>query len=208
MIVTELKPLEEVVDMLSSRKKVLILGCERCATSCETGGEKQVAEMEEVLSEKGYAVSSGMVEAQCDERLSKLELKKHSDFDCVLSMSCGSGAYAVSNLTDNPVFPSNNTLFLGVRKPGRRFEESCSLCGECLLAETGGICPVTRCSKSLLHGPCGGSSKGKCEAEDDRDCAWSEIIERLKGQGRENELDLVRKPRKNMQRSRPRSLKR
>ena len=194
--------------MLSTRTKVLILGCNRCATSCETGGEKQVTEMATILSEKGYQVDTGMVEAQCDERLSKLELKKHENYDCILSMSCGSGVYAVSNLTDNPVYPSNNTMFLGVRKAGRRFVESCSLCGECLLGQTGGICPVTRCSKSLMHGPCGGSSKGKCEAEDDKDCAWSNIIERLKGQGRENELELVRKPRKNMQRSRSKSLKR
>jgi len=206
MIITEQKPLEEVLSFLKGSKKILVLGCGRCATSCQTGGEKQVQQMREVLEDKGLKVAAGMVEAQCDERLSKRELKAHSGYDCILSMSCGSGAAALTDLTDKSVYPTNNTLFLGVIKPGQVYEERCSLCGECLLGVTGGICPLTRCSKGLLHGPCGGSSEGACEVDPLRDCAWSLITERLRKLDKSDDLRRVHAARSNLVRSRPRSV--
>jgi len=207
MIITESKPFEEVVESLRGSKRVLVLGCGRCATSCETGGEKQVDDMCERLRAEGFEAEAGMVEAQCDERLSKLALRGKS-FDAVLAMSCGSGTQAIEALTGKAVVPSNNTLFLGVIKPGRRYEERCTLCGECLLAETGGICPVTRCSKGLLNGPCGGSADGKCEVGDGRDCAWAMINEKLRLLGKEEDIGKVHKARRNMARSRPRKVER
>ncbi|MBU0763016.1 MAG: methylenetetrahydrofolate reductase C-terminal domain-containing protein [Candidatus Altiarchaeota archaeon] len=207
MIITEAKPIIEVIESIGDARKVLILGCGKCATSCETGGIKQVKEMCELLEGKGFIVSSGVVDAQCDERLTFRELKKHEGYDCIVSMACGSGVAALADLTEKHVVPSNNTLFVGVIKPGRIYEERCSLCGECMLAATGGICPQTRCSKGLLHGPCGGSSNGYCEVDNTRECAWIIITKRLRKLGRTADLNRVNQPRKCMHARKPRAVK-
>jgi hypothetical protein len=148
-----------------------------------------------------------VVEAQCDERLSKKALKKATEADVFVSMACGSGASALTDLTDKPIVPANNTLFLGVVKRHGDYEERCSLCGECILAETWGICVNTRCSKGLLHGPCGGSSDGVCEADDIRDCAWALIIDRLRRLDKIEDIKKRRKARKVHKKSRPRRIK-
>ena len=188
MIITQKKPIEAVIAALSGAKKVAILGCGRCATTCQTGGEKEVGEMKTLLQSKGYAVVySCVVEAQCDARLTRLALKEVKDADVFLSMSCGSGASALSDLTDKPVAASNDTMFLGVVKRLGDYVERCGMCGECTAWETMGICVKTRCAKGLLNGPCGGSSKGKCEV-DGRDCAWAMVVERMRKVGRLGEL--------------------
>ncbi|MBD3262417.1 MAG: 5,10-methylenetetrahydrofolate reductase [Candidatus Altiarchaeales archaeon] len=208
MIITESKPKQEVLEELKNHEKILVLGCGRCATSCQTGGVKQVSEMVELLRGKGYQPAFDMVEAQCDERLSKKVLRGHEDFDCVLSMACGSGAAAVSDLVDAPVYPANNTLFLGVIKPKAEYEERCSMCGECMLSLTSGICPVTYCSKGLLHGPCGGSAEGRCEVDPLRECAWALIQKRLKKLNKKQNLIKIHQPRKTHQIHKPRRFKR
>ncbi len=92
------------------------------------------------------------------------------------------------------VYPGNDTLFIGeitkIGLKGGSFERMCSSCGECVLAHTAGICPVTRCAKGLVNGPCGGSKNGKCETDKDQDCVWLAIYDRLKENG---QLEKMRK---------------
>jgi len=91
---------------------------------------------------------------------------------------------------DKPVIPALDTLFIGVEETPGDFHEVCAQCGQCVLGETAGICPLTACHKGLLNGPCGGTNNGKCEVDKEKDCAWTLIYQRLKEQGR---LDLMRK---------------
>ena len=194
MIISEKKPLHEVLDHLKGSRKVAVLGCGRCATTCQTGGEKEVGEMKRLLGSKGFeVVYSGVIEAQCDMRLTRLALKDVKDADAFVSMSCGSGAAALSDLTDKPVIPSNNTMFLGVVKRLGDYIERCGMCGECILTDTMGVCVKTRCAKGLLNGPCGGANKGKCETDPLMDCAWALVVERLRKAGRLGELKKRRK---------------
>jgi ferredoxin len=181
MIITRKKPFEDVKKSLVGHRKVAIIGCGRCATTCQTGGEKEVSEMSALLEAEGFhIVYFGVVEAQCDERLAKLQLKKTQGADAILSMGCGSGASALSDLTNRPVINSNDTMFLGVVKRLGDYVERCGMCGNCTLTETMGICVKTRCAKGLITGPCGGSHKGKCEIGDGRECAWALVIERMR----------------------------
>lgn len=171
--------------VLDGLRRVVVLGCGRCASSCGTGGEKEVKEFVELLVGKGFVVvHSAVVEAQCDVRLSRKALKGVPEYDAVVSMACGSGAAALGMLTDKPVIPANNTLFLGVVKRVGDYVEGCKLCGDCILVDTEGICVYARCGKGLLNGPCGGSSKGKCEKDGVSDCGWALIVERMKKRGR------------------------
>ena len=194
MIITEKKPHEEILQGLSGKRKVALLGCGRCATSCRTGGEREVAQMRKSLEAEGFAVVySGVVEAQCDERLTRLTLKDMADAEVIVSMSCGSGASALADLTVKPVVPSNNTMFLGVVRRIGEYSQRCSMCGICELPQTAGVCVKTRCAKGLLNGPCGGAKNGKCEVDGVRDCAWALAVERLGKAGRIGELTAVRK---------------
>jgi hypothetical protein len=197
MIITEKKPPEEVLAALNGLHSVAVVGCGRCATTCQTGGEKQVDEMRGFLEAKGFkVVSSGVVEALCDERLAKKFIIGSQGADSYLSMGCGSGSSALADLTDKPVVPSNNTMFLGVVKRIGDYAERCSLCGECTLAETMGVCVKTRCGKGLLNGPCGGPSNGKCELGGGRDCAWTLVIKKMRKSGRISDLKKIRKAKK------------
>lgn len=189
MIITKPRDFEKIKENLKSHHNIIIIGCGRCATSCETGGEKEVLQMKLELEKLGKKIIHYVViEAPCDERLVKRELKNINlnKADCILCMSCGSGTSAINDLTDTPVYPALDSVFLGVAKNLRTYDERCSMCGECVLDKTLGICPVTRCSKGLLNGPCGGSHNGKCEVDPERDCAWSMIYEKLK---KYNKLD-------------------
>ncbi len=194
MIITEQKPFEEVVESLSGCSRVAVLGCGRCATTCATGGEREVAQMADDLSAKGFKVIyTGVVEAQCDMRLSRKALNQAPEFDAVVAMSCGSGAQALSELTDKPVIPSNNTLYLGVVRRIGDYSQRCIQCGDCTIHETEGVCVKTRCSKGLLNGPCGGVSDGKCEVDGSKECAWTEVIRRLRAKGELKNLGEIRR---------------
>ena len=190
MNITTKKPLEEILSFIEAHEvRLAIFGCGTCATSCQTGGETQVEELKKALEKQGKEVIfTSVVEILCDSRL----IKKHArdiingslKVDAVLSMGCGGGNAALSDMLDIPVYPTNNSLFLGsVRRLGQ-FEEKCSQCGNCITYRTAGICPVTRCPKGLINGPCGGSYSGKCEVDPDRDCAWVLIYNKLKKQGK------------------------
>jgi hypothetical protein len=193
MIITRSKTEEEIKEMVEPFDKIFVVGCGTCATSCQTGGEEQVKEMVETLGEKvkGYA----MVEEPCDIRIDRKDLRAYkdetSDSNAILVMSCGAGVQTVGDFTKKIVIPALDTLFIGQTERIGRYYDICKACGECILDETGGICSITKCPKSLLNGPCGGQVDGKCEVgEYKNDCAWVLIYNRLMEQGR---LDLFTK---------------
>ena len=185
MIVTEQKKLEEILGMLKDAQKIFIAGCGTCATSTNTGGEKQVKELADELKKHGKEiVGTAIVESTCDSRLCKKSLLENKDAldyaDAFLVMSCGAGVQTISALVGKKVFPALNSIFIAKVERLGKFYEMCIVCGDCQLDKTGGICLMSRCPKNTLNGPCGGSVNKKCEVNQDNDCAWVLIEERLK----------------------------
>lgn len=198
MIITKQKPFEKIEEMTRPYGKMFIIGCGTCATSCQTGGEDEVAEMAQKLGEK--VIGTAMVEEPCDRRIDRKDLKPHRDTlkaaDAILVLSCGSGVQTLADFTGKIVLPGLDTCFIGETERIGKFYDRCSACGDCILDETGGICPINRCAKSLLNGPCGGQVEGKCEVgEYKNDCAWVLIWERLKEQDRLDLFTTFRPPR-------------
>lgn len=189
MIITQKKPLPELLAMLEGVKKVAIVGCGNCAAACQTGGEKEVLEMKAFLEEKGFEVTATVVPDECCHRmLVKKETKVLRDCgaEAVVGMSCGDGVQTVADNIQLPIYPSNNTMFLGQIERVGIFHEYCKMCGDCVLGQTGGICPITKCAKSLVNGPCGGQKNGKCEVNPENDCAWIQIYNRMVALGQED----------------------
>ncbi|MDD5067692.1 MAG: methylenetetrahydrofolate reductase C-terminal domain-containing protein [bacterium] len=183
MIITEQKPFAEILENLKSEKKIIIIGCGLCAKTAQTGGEKQVKEMSEKLRKEGVQTAvHDVLDAVCDERLVKLFINKHKEeisrTDSILILSCGAGVQAFKQvLSGKKLHPGLNTLFLATEKRLGEFYQFCSLCGNCVLDLTSGICPVTRCPKGYVNGPCGGAKNRKCEANPENDCVWHIIFE-------------------------------
>ncbi len=194
MIVTEQKKQEQILEMLKDAKSVFLVGCGTCATSTNTGGEKQVNEMAEFLKINGKEITgTTVVESTCDSRLCKKSLngfKPDLDkADAFLVMSCGAGVQTISALVGKQVYPALNSLYLAKVERAGRFYEMCTTCGDCQLDKSGGICLITRCPKNTLNGPCGGSVDGKCEVNQENDCAWHLIEERLKQINRVSDIE-------------------
>ena len=195
--ITAQKPLEEIMKFLEKCQWVHIIGCGTCATLCHTGGKSEVIEMRKKLEASGKKVTGWMViPTACDE-LTRDALRANAEAvdaaDCILAMTCAIGVQTIAlHLKDTkPVYPGLNTLFLGTEdKPGH-FIEVCLQCGSCVLGRTAAICPLVRCAKSLLNGPCGGSSGGKCEVSKEIPCAWQLIYDRLVAMGRLDVLDEI-----------------
>jgi len=199
--ITEPKPLEEVMQNLEKCQGVYIIGCGTCATMCQTGGKSEVLEMRDRLEAAGKKVTGWMViPTACDE-LTRQALRENAvDIglaDCILMMTCAFGVQTVALYMDTPkpVYPALNTLFIGKEESPGCFMEVCAQCGNCVLALTAGICPLVRCAKSLLNGPCGGSVGGKCEISPDVPCAWQTIIDRLEALGQLGRLEEIAPPR-------------
>ncbi len=199
MIIAARKPLEEIRNMLSGYKRILVVGCGTCVTICWAGGEKEVGILSSQLrlasSKDGneLSVMEAVVERQCEKEMVIEELgDKVQEVEAILSMGCGAGVQTMAELfEEKPIFPALNTTFIGMPEKEGLWLEMCGACGDCFLDRTGGICPVVRCAKGLLNGPCGGTRKGgKCEIDPEKDCAWVLIYRRLEKQGR---LDLMRK---------------
>jgi len=193
--VTKQKPLEEILPSLSKAKKVYLIGCGTCATICHTGGKSEVLEMKEKLEAEGKKVTGWMViPTACDE-LTREALVENAEAveaaDAILVMSCAFGVQTVTMYSDKPVYPALNTLFVGKEETPGHFIEVCMQCGNCVLATTVGICPLVRCAKSLLNGPCGGSVDGKCEVSPDTPCAWQLIYDRLKALGQLGKMEEI-----------------
>lgn len=200
MIVTTPRDWAKVIANLESvdAHRVFLVGCGECATTAHTGGEPELIAAAEMLAAAGYEVSGSTVtEITCHAAGAKLDMRKHADeiaaADAVLVFSCGAGVQSVADVVTKPVFPALESAFLGTIVRNGVFEERCQMCGECVLDQTAGICPVTTCPKGLLNGPCGGMWNGMCEVLPDRECAHVRIRRRLAEQGRTNTTAL--KPR-------------
>jgi hypothetical protein len=194
MLVSELKPMEEILGYLSGEECIFLLGCKGCAEACETGGEPQVLEMKQKLEAAGKKVTGySVVDFLCEKGLVKLRLAQKAAevraADSILVMTCGIGVQATAAVADKVCHPACNTINLGGARGEWRGSERCRECGDCVLDLTGGICPLTACTKGLLNGPCGGAKDGKCEFEPDvRDCGWHLIYQRLKKLNRLDKL--------------------
>jgi ferredoxin len=198
MITAERKPLKEILEYIEPYDQILLVGCNECVTVCAAGGRKEVGLLSSALqmacmkSGKTLEVREITLERQCDPEYIE-ELVNHMDqADAVLSMACGCGVQEVARrFKDTPVFPDVNTEFMGASERQGVWAERCQGCGDCLLGLTGGICPIARCSKRLLNGPCGGSTNGKCEISSEVECAWQLIWDRLRALGTEDRYEEI-----------------
>ena len=199
------KPFEELVEMLDPFDRILVLGCGTCVTICFAGGEREVSELSSMLrmhdkkAGRERTIDEMTVQRQCeDEFIEEVVREKASDYDVVLSMACGVGVnFVAERIGETLVFPAVNTRFLGPTLEPGVWEERCAACGDCILHLTGGICPVARCAKTILNGPCGGTNEGKCELsteENPIDCAWALIVERAKKLGTLDKLKEIMPP--------------
>ncbi len=194
MIISKQKNLDEILEAIKDNNSFFLVGCSECASLCGTGDEAALEDMKKKLEEKGKKVTGYFVaKTGCQVLGTKVELKKFKNevegAEALIIMSCGAGVQAaVEIFKDKHVYTANDTLFLGNMTRFRVFDERCSLCGECIVNETGGICPVTNCPKGLLNGPCGGMNNGKCEVDREKDCVWVRIYNRLNDLKR---LDLI-----------------
>lgn len=187
MIIAQPKPLEETRRMITPYQRVLIVGCGTCMTVCDAGGEREVSYLRNALqvaqakSGNGtHTFSECTLKRQCDPEFLNLLADKVGDVDTILSLGCGIGVQAIAErFPDIPVLPGVNTSFMGMAKEWGVWDERCAACGDCRLEETAGICPITRCTKGILNGPCAGTKNGKCEANKEADCAWVLIYKRL-----------------------------
>ncbi len=196
MIITKKKPLEELLSMLEGVTRVAIVGCANCAAACQTGGEKEVAEMKALLEERGFQVVATVLPQECCHKmLVKKQTKclRACGAEAVVGMACGDGVQTVADNIALPIYPANDTLFLGQVERVGIFHEYCRMCGDCVLGQTGGICPITQCAKSLVNGPCGGQKNGKCEVNPENDCAWIRIYNRMVELGQEEKFFTTRK---------------
>ena len=202
MIITTQKPLDEVLDYIAPYSSILIAGCDGCTQPPrglrEAKTLSQLLELGGKLRNKDFVFKVTTTVKQCDSYLTASMLKPQmDDVAAILSLACGAGVQTVAELfPELPVFPAQNTHFMGAEERERGIlEERCAGCGDCLLAQTGGICPVARCSKGLLNGACGGTKDGKCELDPEKDCTWILIYEQLKKQDKLEFLKEFRPPR-------------
>jgi ferredoxin len=194
MIKAKPKPIEEIIHEIKDLNKVLVAGCNGCVTVCEAGGLKEVELLVSALriyfmkNNKHLEIDDTSLTRQCDkEYLQELE-DRIDRYDAVVSLACGAGVQLMAEMYgDKPIFPGVDTCFIGITEEQGVWTERCQACGQCILASTGGICPIARCAKRMLNGPCGGSENGKCEISilvgRDVDCGWHLIYERLKRLG-------------------------
>jgi len=203
MIVAVRKPLKEILEMLDGCNRVLIVGCKGCVSVCNVGGSKEVGILASILKIAGkkngldIEVDEKTLERQCDPEYVDQIKEVVADYDVILSMACGVGPQFLSErYPESRCLPAVNTTFFGGAVQHGIWEERCAGCGTCGIHHFGGLCPIARCSKSLLNGPCGGSADGKCEISKDVDCIWDMIVKKAMEQGRLDDLRKF-KPAKN-----------
>ncbi len=201
MIVAERKPIEEIEKQLEGCKKVLIAGCGTCVTVCMSGGEKEVGVLASMLRMRAkikgeeLEIVEATVQRQCDREYVEELGKMAIGCDAILSMGCGVGVnYSTEVLGRIRVLPGLNTRFYGANVDEGVWSERCAGCGECIVAATEGICPIARCSKSILNGPCGGSQDGTCEVDPEIDCVWQQIYDRVQELGNPDKLEEILPP--------------
>ena len=190
--ITEQKPWEEIAEMINQVDKVYLVGCGTCATMCHAGGKSEVLETKDKLEAAGKEVTGWMIiPSVCDE-LTKYALEEYAPAvqaaDGILAMNCAFGVQTLTLYADKLVYPALNTLFIGIEDTPSHFIEVCMQCGDCVMGKSAGLCPLVRCAKSLLNGPCGGSVAGNCEISKNTPCVWQMIFDRLQALGR---LDIL-----------------
>ncbi|MGA2407214.1 MAG: methylenetetrahydrofolate reductase C-terminal domain-containing protein [Bacteroidales bacterium] len=196
MIVAKRKTIPELKDIINGHENILVLGCGTCVTVCLAGGEREVAIISSALriafkkTGERVKVSELTIERQCDNVFIETAAEEIKKNDAVLSLGCGAGVQAIAErFPDKPVYAGLDTAFLGILESRGVWTEKCAQCGACVLADFGGICPVTRCAKHMLNGPCGGSRLERCEISPNQPCAWQLIYKRLKDIG---QLDKIK----------------
>jgi ferredoxin len=202
MIVAKQKPLEEIEKIIDPYQRILVLGCGTCVAICMAGGEKEVGilasslRIAEKVSGKPKEIKEHTLERQCEWEFIDDLKDQIKGIEAVLSLGCGVGVQAISErYPDIPILPGLNTLFMGMPVEESVWIERCAGCGNCMLDRMAGICPIARCAKGLLNGPCGGSEGGKCEISSDTPCAWQLIYDRLETRGQLNKLEEIEPPR-------------
>ncbi|MBW1786468.1 MAG: methylenetetrahydrofolate reductase C-terminal domain-containing protein [Deltaproteobacteria bacterium] len=198
MIVADRKPIEEIIGEVKDFKNILIAGCNECVTVCEAGGKKEVGVLASALrmafmnEGKDVHIDEVTLERQCDHEYLEEIRSVMDQYDAVISLACGVGVqFMAEKYFDRPILPGVNTCFMGATEERGVWAERCQGCGQCILAQTAAICPVSRCAKRLFNGPCGGSTKGKCEINAEVECAWQLIVDRLKELDRMDEYETL-----------------
>lgn len=199
MIYSELKSFDEILNMVKENNVFLVL-CKGCAEVCSVSDDEKVKEIEEKLKERGKTIEGKVkIDFLCSKNLIYRKFSRYvkeiENSSCILVFSCGIGVQCVSKVIDKVVYPATNTIYMGGFQGLWPGEERCAECGTCYLGITGGICPITFCTKQLLNGPCGGTNKGKCEIDPEKDCGWALIYERLKKIGKLEILKEYQEPR-------------
>ncbi|GAB4340241.1 MAG: methylenetetrahydrofolate reductase C-terminal domain-containing protein [Desulfobulbaceae bacterium] len=196
MIVAERKPLGEIIEMVKECEKILVLACRGCVTVCSAGGEREAEILASLIrlgmkkNGKDAKVIEGSLVRQCDKEYIDAIDQWKGQYDAIVSTACGVGVNFIANLRpDDNVFPALNTTFFGGSAQQGVWSEQCAGCGNCVLHLTGGLCPVARCAKSLMNGPCGGSVDGRCEIHKDVDCVWQLIYDRMGRLDRREEME-------------------
>ena len=187
MLITQLKDKETIVS-LTEGKKVFIINCHGCKEVHFP--EKEAKELQDEMTADGKVTGILTTDYICNPDNLKLRLEKHAEE--IKVFSCGVGVQTVAGyLEDKPVYAACDTYPLPGFQGVTPLEYDCDQCGECYLNLTGGICPITACSKSLVNGQCGGSKNGKCEVDSEMECGWERIYRRLAQLGR---LDVLKCP--------------
>ncbi|MDD5291919.1 MAG: methylenetetrahydrofolate reductase C-terminal domain-containing protein [Candidatus Omnitrophica bacterium] len=202
MIITRQKDFSVILELLKNKKNIFLVGCGECATTCKTGGEPEILAIKKKLEDAGKKVTGWvMPESSCVSAKIKAAMAKNraalSQSDAVLVFACGAGTqcFKENDRLGLDVFSGNDTLFAALVDSQGNFKEVCSSCGDCVLDLTEGICPVTRCAKGLLNGPCGGQKDGKCETDRTKDCAWILIYKIKQEKKRIGDLKKINKTR-------------
>jgi len=213
MIISQQKPLKDLLSSLKEYNKIFLVGCGECATTCKSGGQPEIAKMQQELEAAAKVITGSCIpSAPCVAAKLKTELAKNIKAlrasEAVLVLACGLGvqSFKDNDHLDLAVFPACDTLFGAVMDAQGNFFEKCSMCAECILDTTAGICPITLCPKSLLNGPCGGVAQGKCETDNQKDCAWVLIYRELDKKKKLASLKEIRKPKDFTKSARPHKL--
>jgi len=199
MIISKQKDFNILLDAIG-KGPVFIIGCSECATLCHTGGEEEVIAMKKAFEDNKIEVTGWVIlDPACNLQNDKRLLRKHTDevnkAKKILVLACGNGVQTVSEIiTDRDVVSGTDTLFLGEIKRLTEFEKRCIMCGDCIQDLFDGLCPISRCPKSMLNGPCGGAKDGKCEVDQEMECVWDIIYQRLKSKGRLSQLKEIKEP--------------
>ena len=201
MIVAQRKNIPDLLDIVESHRKVLLLGCGTCVTVCLAGGQREVSiiasalRMAAKLKDRALEVEELTIERQCDNVFLEQAAEAVKNTDAVVSLGCGAGVQALAErFTGKPVYAGLDTAFIGILEERGVWAEKCAACGQCVLHLYGGICPVTRCAKKMMNGPCSGSREDRCEVNPDRPCAWQLIYKRLKEIGQLDRLKEIKPP--------------